>query len=126
MLEFIANLIKEGYVEGYDPRWSIEIENDTEENRGIISDLIVKGFTSGCDPTWSIEIREENRLEQLLEKEFITVQEMTEIEEHELVDSTVDCGLSGRYPEYKVTFVKYFIDAESESEELNETCVYWK
>lgn len=54
-IETIAQLVREGFTRGYEPTWSIEIEND--ENIDIIADMIEEGYTSGYYPTWSLEIQ---------------------------------------------------------------------
>lgn len=38
----------------------------------------------------------EKRLQELLEKEIVTLEEYEEIECHEDVENTEDCGMSGR------------------------------
>lgn len=61
-LEYIADLVEQGYTSGISPSWSIEIsaENDEEhtkeERAEYIAQLIRDGFTSGICPTWSLEI----------------------------------------------------------------------
>ena len=59
-LNHIASLVEEGYTSGYYPNWSIEIEeDDNEEDVRLeeISRLIREGYTSGYYPTWSIEVQ---------------------------------------------------------------------
>ena len=54
-LEIIAQLVREGYVRGYEPIiWSIDIED--EDNIEIIADMIEEGYTSGYCPNWSLNI----------------------------------------------------------------------
>mgnify|MGYP007069490532 CR=1 FL=1 len=61
-LEYIADLVKQGYTNGFEPSWSIEIssENDeehTEEERAeYIAELIRGGYMSGTYPIWSLEV----------------------------------------------------------------------
>lgn len=60
-LIYIANLVEEGYRSGIDPTWSIEIEedeNDEEIRLQEVARLIREGYRSGVEPSWSIEIEE--------------------------------------------------------------------
>ena len=60
-IEHIAHLVEQGYTSGYDPDWSIDIEEDEhlEEDRlAEIARLIREGCTSGYYPTWSLTIQD--------------------------------------------------------------------
>lgn len=61
-IEYIAELVEQGYTSGFDPSWSIEIskeddEDHTKEDRSeYIAQLIKDGYTSGYYPTWSLDV----------------------------------------------------------------------
>lgn len=60
-LIYIANLVEQGYRSGFEPTWSIEIEEDEHDEEirlEEIARLIKEGYRSGFEPSWSIEIEE--------------------------------------------------------------------
>lgn len=66
-LDYISNLIKEGYSSGYYPTWQLNVDHDNcndeehtkEQRMEYIASLVKEGFTSGYYPTWNIEIEED-------------------------------------------------------------------
>ena len=62
-LNYISNLVEEGYTSGFYPTRSIVIEED-EEAEDIrlqeVARLIREGYTNGFYPTWSLEIEEDD------------------------------------------------------------------
>ena len=59
LLEYIAELVKEGYTSGMCPTWSIEIEEDEESEEVRLQEivrLIKEGYTCGMCPSWSLTI----------------------------------------------------------------------
>ena len=66
-LEYISELVKQGYTSGYEPTWSIDIEEDENEEDVRLQEiarLIREGYTSGYNPTWNIEIDEDEQEEE--------------------------------------------------------------
>jgi hypothetical protein len=58
-LNYIADLIEQGFTSGFAPTWSIKIEEDDNEEEvrlQEIAKLVKEGLTSGYYPTWKIEI----------------------------------------------------------------------
>lgn len=61
-MEYIANLVEEGYTSGICPTWSIEIEedeNDEEIRLQEVARLIREGYFSGFEPSWSLKVGED-------------------------------------------------------------------
>ena len=61
-LNYISDLVEEGYTSGFYPTWSIVIE-ENEENEDIrlqeVARLIREGYVCGFYPTWSLKVETE-------------------------------------------------------------------
>lgn len=60
--EYIADLVEQGYTSGFEPTWSLTIqedENDEETRSYEVARLIRAGYFSGFDPTWCLVIEED-------------------------------------------------------------------
>ena len=144
-MDYIADLVEEGYTSGFDPTWSLEITPNTngfdddeyseDEELKEIARLIREGYTSGFDPTWSLYIDFDDDINESLRIAGINLDEAQEIiPGDELEDTDEDEGdEKGEQEEYaeEITESDDFDDEISETlriagvklqEESNKSC----